>query len=116
MPLTGAATHDQVWGINLTNTSQYITLHYKMVTISHSSTQSFSKVALSGSKPPTPDESRAWCRFGAGAPKRHHALELFFGAERGRGKRRLRSPALQHKHRLPDSSVCFSRRTLKRSP
>jgi len=41
---------------------------------------------------PTPDESGAWCRLGATAPNRHHALFLFFGAGRGRGKRRLRSP------------------------
>ncbi len=36
--------------------------------------QGFSKVALTGSKPPTPDYKRAWCRLGATAPKRHHAL------------------------------------------
>jgi len=54
--------------------------------------QGFSNVALLGSKPPTPDESRACGRFGAVAPKRPHALLLFFWAGRGRGKRRLRSP------------------------
>jgi len=51
--------------------------------------QGFTNVALIGSKPPTPEESRACCRFGAPAPKRQHALVLFFGAGRGRGKRRL---------------------------
>ncbi len=50
------------------------------------------KVALLGGKPPTPDESRACCRCGVGAPHRQHALLLFFGAGRGRGKRFLRSP------------------------
>jgi hypothetical protein len=42
---------------------------------------------------PTPDSLRACCRLGAPAPNRQHALLLFFGAGRGRGKRRLRSPA-----------------------
>src|SRR5260221_7270958 len=50
------------------------------------------KVALLGGKPPTPDESRACCRCGVGAPKRQHALLLFFGAGGGKRKILLSSP------------------------
>src|SRR5258708_14385142 len=55
--------------------------------------QGFSNVALIGSKPPAPDESRPWCRLGVPAPNRHNALFLFFGAARGRGKKQFRKPA-----------------------
>src|SRR5258708_38068663 len=39
---------------------------------------------------------RAWCRLGAVAPNRQHALFLFFGAGGGKGKRRFRIPGAHY--------------------
>src|SRR5260221_12846406 len=65
------------------------------------------KVALLGGKPPTPDESRACCRCGVGAPHRQHALLLFFGAARGRGKRFFSRPGNKIKENTKSRFIVY---------